>query len=347
MANRVPIIAVGIAVIAAGVWGGKKYLYSRDHVTTDNAQVDGRLEPVASKLQAVVARVPVDDNQVVKPGDTLLVLDARDLDDEVAKATADLASAVAMAGNGRQGGQLSAQVAAAQATASGANASVTSAAAAYRKAAADLDRIRGLAAKQIVAAQQLDAAQAAADAAAANLDAAQRQAAATKAQVGVASAALTGGDARVASARATLATARLRQSYAVITAPFAAIVTKRTVEPGMLIQPGQTAMTLVPIDTIWVTANVKETRLGKVQVGDSVEFTVDSYGGQKFAGTVESLSPATGAKFALLPPDNATGNYTKVVQNVPVRIRITSPADQRHPLRPGMSVEVSISTRKA
>ena len=84
-----------------------------------------------------------------------------------------------------------------------------------------------------------------------------------------------------------------------------------------------------------------------MQVGDTVEFTVDSYGGQKFAGAVESLSPATGAKFALLPPDNATGNYTKVVQNVPVRIRITSPADPRHPLRPGMSVEVSISTRKA
>lgn len=250
MPSRTPIIAVGIAVVAAAVWGTKTYLYSRDHVTTDNAQVDGRLEPVASKLQAFVARVPVEDNQVVKAGDTLLVLDARDLDDEVAKAQADLASAIAMAGNGHQGGQLAAQVSAAEATASGADAAVSSAAAADRKAAADLERIRGLAAKQIVAAQQLDAAQAAADAAHANLAAAERQAAATKAQVGVASAALTGGDARVASARATLATAQLRRSYAVTTAPFSAVVTKRSVEPGMLVQPGQTTMMLVPTDTI-------------------------------------------------------------------------------------------------
>jgi membrane fusion protein (multidrug efflux system) len=347
MASKTPFIVVGIAVIGAAVWGGKKYLYSRDHVTTDNAEVDGRLEPVASKLQAFVARVPVEDNQVVKAGDTLLVLDARDLDADVAKATADLASAVAMAGSGHQAGQLAAQVTAAEATASGAEAAVTSAAAAYRKASADLERIRGLTAKQIVAAQQLDAAQAAADAAAANLQAAQRQAAATKAQVGVASAALTGGDARVASARATLATAKLRQSYAVVTAPFAAIVSKRTVEPGMLVQPGQTTMTLVPLDAIWITANVKETRLGRLAVGDSVGFTVDSYDGRQFTGVVESVSPATGAKFALLPPDNATGNYTKVVQNVPVRIRVTSPADPKYPLRPGMSVEVSIRVPRA
>ncbi|MGH7592237.1 MAG: biotin/lipoyl-binding protein, partial [Gemmatimonadales bacterium] len=147
MANRTPIIVVGIAVVAAAVWGGKLYLYSRDHVTTDNAQVDGRLEPVACKLQAFVVRVAVEDNQVVKAGDTLLVLDARDLDADVAKATADLASAVAMAGNGHQPGQLAAQITAARATASGAEAAVTSAAAAYRKATADLERIRGLAAK--------------------------------------------------------------------------------------------------------------------------------------------------------------------------------------------------------
>ena len=135
----------------------------------------------------------------------------------------------------------------------------------------------------------------------------------------------------MAAAQAALAAARLRRSYAVVTAPFAAIVSKRTVEPGALVQPGQTAMTLVPINEIWVTANVKETRLGRVAVGDSVEFSVDSYGGHKFTGVVESLSPATGAKFALLPPDNATGNFTKVVQNVPVRIRITSPRDPQAP----------------
>jgi membrane fusion protein (multidrug efflux system) len=162
--------------------------------------------------------------------------------------------------------------------------------------------------------------------------------------VEAATAALGGADARVEAARATLETARLQRTWAVVTAPAPAIVTKRTVEPGALVQPGQTAMTLVPLNEIWVTANVKETRMGNVVVGDTVDFTVDSYGGQHFTGTVESISPATGARFALLPPDNATGNYTKVVQNVPVRIRITSPADSLHPLRPGMSVDVAITT---
>jgi membrane fusion protein (multidrug efflux system) len=272
MANRTPFIIVGIAVIAGGIWGGKKYLYSRHHVTTDNAQIDGRLEPIASKLQAFVTRIPVEDNQVVQAGDTLLVLDSRDLDAEIAKAQADLQSALAMAGTGKQPGQLAAQVSAAQATASGAGATVTSAEAASRKAAADLERIKGLAAKGIVPAQQLDASQAAADAAAANLQAAQRQESAAKAQIGAASAALSGGDARVAAARATLESAQLRKSYAVVTAPFAAIVSRRTAEPGMLMQPGQVAMTLVPLNDIWVTANVKETRLGHVTTGDSVEF---------------------------------------------------------------------------
>ena len=347
MAIRLPIVLAGVVAVAGLAWGTKKYIYSRHHVTTNNAQVDGRLEPVASKIQAFVDRIPVDDNQEVHAGDTLLVLDQRDLDADLAKARADLASAIAMAGNGHAAGQLAAQLQAARATAAGTDASVTSAQAAARKAAADLERIKGLAAKQIVAAQQLDAAQAAASTADANLQTAERQAAAASAQASAAEAALAAGDARVAAAKAAVESAELKQSYAVITAPFDAVVSNRTVEPGELVQPGQTTMTLVPTNDIWVTANVKETRLGDVMVGDSVNFTVDSYDNRPFTGTVESLSPATGARFALLPPDNATGNFTKVVQSVPVRIHITSPRDPKYPLRPGMSVEVSITTRKA
>lgn len=342
MANRTPLVIVSLVALGAAAWGGKNILYSRSHVVTDNAQVDGRLLPIASKIQGFIVRVPVEDNQVVKVGDTLLVLDARDLDARVAQAKADLDAALAMAGNGKHAGQLTAQLTAAQATAAGSGATVHNAEVNLRKAAGDLERIRGLAAKQIVAAQQLDAAQAAYDAAAATLEATRRGQAATQAQVGVASAALTGADARVAGARAALETAQLQRGWTVIVAPMTAIITKRTIEPGALLQPGQTAMILVPIEDIWVTANVKETKLGRVAVGDTVEFTVDSYGGHQFLGTVESVSPATGAKFALLPPDNATGNFTKVVQNVPVRIAIARPLDSKYPLRPGMSVDVSI-----
>src|SRR5262249_26240311 len=151
---KIPIVVVSVAAVAGAVWGGKQYLYSRDHVVTDNAQVDGRLVPIATKLQAFVTRVPVEDNTIVKPGDTLMVLDARDLDADVAKAEADLQSAVAMAGNGRKTGQLAAQLQAAQATASGSQSMVASAEAALKKASQDLDRIKGLSAKQIVPAQQ-------------------------------------------------------------------------------------------------------------------------------------------------------------------------------------------------
>jgi len=346
MANRTPIIVLGIVVLGAGYWGGKTWLYSRDHVVTDNAQVDGPMMPAAAKLQAYATDVRVVDNQHVKAGDTLVVLDGRDLDAKIAQAKADLASALAMAGSGSHAGQLAAQIDVAKATAAGAQSAVVSAEAAFKKAGADLERIRGLAAKQIVAAQQLDAAQAAFDVARAALETAKRQQAATEAQVGASEAALTGADARVAAARAAVQTAEVQRSWTAITAPVAGVVSRRMIDPGVMVQPGQVLMMLVPDDFVWITANVKETRLGRITVGDTVEFTVDGYGAQKFMGTVQSLSPATGAKFALLPPDNATGNYTKVVQNVPVHIDVVRPIDPKFPLRRGMSVEVSIRTSR-
>ena len=115
-------------------------------------------------------------------------------------------------------------------------------------------------------------------------------------------------------------------------------------EVGQLVQPGQPLMSVVPLDDVWITANLKETQIQDVKPGDPVAFTVDAYAGMDFKGHVESLSPATGARFSLLPPDNATGNFTKVVQRVPVRIRPDA-VDPAHPLRPGMSVTVTIQTR--
>ena len=346
MAVKTPVVVLALVVIGASVWGGKKYLYSRDHVVTDNAQVDGPLMPVAAKLSAFITDVRVVDNQVVKAGDTLVVLDARDLDAKVAQAKADLAAALAMVGSTKHAGQLVAQLDATRAMASSAGATVASAEAGFRKASADLDRIKGLVSKQIVAAQQLDAAQAAYDAAAATLEGAKRQQAATQSQIGAGEAALTGADAKVAAARAALETAEVQRSWTVLTAPANGVVSRRMADPGALVQSGQTLMMVVPSDLVWITANVKETRLGKVAVGDTVEFTVNTYGDHEFLGTVQSVSPATGAKFALLPPDNATGNYTKVVQNVPVHIDVARPLDPAFPLRRGMSVEVSIRTTR-
>src|SRR2546422_3543920 len=147
------------------------------------------------------------------------------------------------------------------------------------------------------------------------------------------------------SARAARDQAALNLSYTRIIAPAEGVVSKKSAELGQLVQPGQPLMSLVPLGDVWVTANLKETQMVDVTPGDPVDFTVDAYGGRHFSGHVESLSPATGARFSLLPPDNATGNFTKVVQRVPVRIRLDGKNDPTRPLRPGMSVAVTIQTK--
>ena len=343
--RRLPLMIAGVAVLALAAWGWHRYRFSLNHVETDNAQVDGHITPVAPKVQAFVARVLVEENQAVHSGDTLVVLDDRDLRVRLTQAEADLATALASTGTKGRTGQMQAQLAATQAQAQSAQATIASAEAGFRKASADLERIRGLAAQRVVAAQQLDAAQAAFDAATANLDAAKRQASAAGSQVTASGAMVSAAEARVASANAAVETARLQLSYTVLTSPADGIVARRNVEPGALVQVGQTLMSVIPDHEVWVTANLKETDMAIIAVGDSAKFTVDAYPGRHFSGHVESLSPATGARFALLPPDNATGNFTKVVQRVPVRIAVDGETDPAHQLLPGMSVVVTIATR--
>jgi membrane fusion protein (multidrug efflux system) len=151
--------------------------------------------------------------------------------------------------------------------------------------------------------------------------------------------------ARLASARAQAAEASLNESYTQIVAPVSGILSRKQVEINQLVQAGQTLFTIVADTGVWVTANYKETQLNDIQAGQPVEIDVDAYGGRTFHGKVESISAATGAKFALLPPDNATGNFTKVVQRIPVRIRPTDTPDPAHPLRPGMSVTTHIDVK--
>ncbi len=234
----------------------------------------------------------------------------------IAQTDADLAALLATVSSRTRVGQADAAVAQAQANA--------------LKATADLARIEPLAAQNVVSQQQLDAARAAATAAQAQLAAAQ--------------AALVGADARVAAARAARDQAALQLSYTRLTAPSNGVVSKKSVEIGQLVQPGQPLMSVVPLEDVWVTANLKETETADVTPGDSADITVDAYKGVHFRGHVESLSPATGAKFSLLPPDNATGNFTKVVQRIPVRIHLDGAPDPAHALRPGMSVVATIKT---
>ena len=341
--KRLPLLVLGILVLVLGAWALRRYLYSRHHVSTDNAQVDSHITLIAPRISAFISRVLVDDNQHVNAGDTLVVLDDRDLGVKLEQAEAELRDAQAAVGTRGKAGQAQATLQATRSQAASAEATVAAAESDYKKAAADLQRYRTLASQKIIPAQQLDAAQAAFDAAAAHLEAVRRQAAAAGSQVSASGAALRSADARLAAAQAAVDNARLQLSYARLTAPTAGVIAKRNAETGALVQPGQSLMSIVPDRDVWVTANLKETQLAKVRVGDSVEFEVDAYPGRKFSGRVESLSPATGARFSLLPPDNATGNFTKVVQRVPVKIAV-EPSDTAHPLRPGMSVNVDIAT---
>lgn len=342
--RRISLLVVGVLVLVLGTWAVRRYLYSRHHVTTDNAQIDGHITVIAPRISAFISRVLVDDNEHVRQGDTLVVLDDRDLEVELQQAEAELRDAQAAVGSKGRAGQAEAQLQATRAQAASATATVAAAESQYKKAAADLERYRGLAAQKIISAQQLDAAQAAFEAAAANLQAVRKQAAAAGSQVSASGAALRGADARLAAAQAAVDNAKLQLSYARITAPTDGVIAKRTAEAGALVQPGQSLMSIVPDRDVWVTANLKETQLANVRTGDPVEFTVDAYPGRTFSGKVESLSPATGARFSLLPPDNATGNFTKVVQRVPVKIAVDATGDSTHPLRPGMSVDVDIAT---
>jgi membrane fusion protein (multidrug efflux system) len=343
--RRIMLAGLAIFGLIGAIWVVRTWSYAHTHETTDDAQVDGHIIPVIAKVSGYVSAVMVHDNDSVHEGQVLVRLDSAEYAVRLAQAEADLAAARAMA-TGRTGaGQAVSAVAAASNQHSALEAQLEAAQANEAKAQADLTRLRELVAKQIVSAQQLDAAQAAADAASAQVKALQQQVAAAGASVQGAQAGLQMADARVVAAAAARDNAALQLSYATITSPALGTVAKKLVEVGQLVQSGQQLMSIVADTGAWVTANFKETQLSDMKVGQPVDIRVDAYGGVSAQGVVESLSGATGARFALLPPDNATGNFTKVVQRVPVRIRITQGLGPARPLRPGMSVVASVRTK--
>jgi len=338
--KRVMLGVAGVLVLLAIVWGVRKLLYARSHAVTDNAQIEGHVVPVIPKVSGFIERVYVSDNQVVQEGDTLVVLDRRDLEAKLSQAEADAAGARIAAG-----GSAVAATAQARAQAAAAVSDTTTAAAAFERASNDLDRFRRLAQANVISRQQLEVAEATYRSATAQLEATRNRALAMGAAVRFADENGRNAGARLRSAEAAVEVARLQLNYGVITSPGSGRIAKRNAEPGQLVQPGQSLMAVVDDSTVWVVANLKETQLENVRPGQPVEVTVDAYGGHIFRGQVESIQGATGARFALLPPDNATGNFTKVVQRVPVKIILDRSSLGPYVLRPGMSVEVAIATR--
>ncbi len=332
--------------------------WARTHVSSDNAQIEGHIVPVAARIGGYVLKVPVTDNQALRRDDLLVELDPRDFQARVALAEGDFRQAQLSAGRDGQPGVALAQIGAAQASAASVLAQTRNIEAQIVEARANVDRARrdhararDLAAQKMVSPAALDAAETTLKAAEAHVSALEAQlrstresASAAGQQVAVSAAGLKAAQAKVLSAEASLALARNQLADTRVLAPAAGVVSKKAVEPGQMIQAGQTLMYLVPTEELWVSANLKETELERVKPGQAVDVEVDTYPDLQLTGRVESFSPATGARFTLLPPDNSTGNFTKVVQRVPVRIALDKlPGDT--PLRPGMSVTVTIHTR--
>jgi membrane fusion protein (multidrug efflux system) len=344
--KRSPVLPIIIVIALLGIgWAVKTILYNRGHVTTDNAQVDGEIVPVLAKVGGYVKTLGVDENDHVKAGQQIVLIDSAEYAVRLAQANAELSAAAYVAGTNGIAGQAEAQIQSASSQGQVVQAQIESAKAAQAKATADLARYKELAGKQIVSKQQLDAAQAAFDQANANLAAVQRQATGAAAMLSNAEIGGKFAQARYAAAKATRDNAALQLSYTKVESPVSGIVSRKQIEVGQLVQPGQPLLTLVSDSAVWITANFKETQLADIRIGQAVAVEVDSYPGCEAEGKVESLSAATGAKFALLPPDNSTGNFTKVVQRVPVRIQVTKGCGDSQPLRPGMSVTAHVATK--
>ena len=346
-------LAFGVLALILVAAGTGMYFHYRDRVSTDDAQVDGHLVPVSAKVYGSVEKVLVEDNQAVKAGDLLVQIDARDLQSKVDQAQAALAQAVAQV-EGSRADTNKAMVSYQQGKGSDfevAEANLAARNATVVKAKADFARMKPLAEREEISAQQFDTYRTAAEVAESEWKAAQRRLASVRQESEIRLSALGSqgskvlqATAGVTAAQANLDALKLQLSYTRITAAVDGVVTRKTVEMGQIIQPGQGLLTLVPLHQTWVTANFKETQLSKVHAGQPAEVSIDM-NGQVLHGTVDSVAGSTGSRMSLLPPENAVGNFVKVVQRIPVKIRLDAVDAQSVVLRPGMNVDATILTR--
>jgi membrane fusion protein (multidrug efflux system) len=392
---RLIIAVVFLLILGAGVWAWT----TSGRENTDDAQVDAHVTQLAARVSGTVIKVAVDDNQLVEAGTILVQLDPSDYQVAVDKARAELADAEATAIAAQssvpitsttaasnvttaRGGVMQAQsgvtasekeIEAARARLVSAQARLREAEANAAKSARDVERLKGLLAKDEVSQQMFDTTSATAEAQKATVDSARSQVAEAEAGIRVAESKLaqsragedqahaemktaqtgpsqvaatkaraTAAEAKAQQMRAALAQAELNLQYTTVKAPIRGVVSKKGINPGQVVQGGQPLLAIVQIDDVWVTANYKETQLKNMRPGQRAVISVDAYGGREYKGKVDSIAGATGARFSLLPPENATGNFVKVVQRVPVKIVLDPGQDPEHLLRPGMSVTPTV-----
>jgi membrane fusion protein, multidrug efflux system len=370
-----PAVTWGLVIFAIVAALGAFLLWRHYSVreSTDDAQIDGHVTPISARVSGTVTAIHVEDNQYVNAGTVLFELDPADYQVAVLRAEAEVADAEAAAQGARSSVPITstntrsalANARAAEVAANrevqAARARLSEAQANYTRVSKDLERMRTLVAKDEISRQQYDAAVAGEQASRATVEAAQAAVASAEShvlqaqaqtqsagtapqQVQVTQSRAGSAQAALQRAQAALRQARLNLQYTKIVAPAAGIISKRTAEVGQVIQPGQPMASLINLEDVWVTANFKETQLQKMKPGQKVTIHVDAFD-RDYQGHVDSFGGATGARFSLLPPENATGNYVKVVQRVPVKIVIDRGQDPNHELRPGMSVVPTVLTK--
>ncbi len=344
-------LVLAIVLVIAGVAGFFFYEHALHHEETENAQVKANVSPVIPKVSGFVERVLVHDNQQVKAGDTLLIIDERDYVVKVKEAEAALAIAKSNLEVARQGVNVGKnQVDAANASVLAADASIEEAKVRQWRAENDFKRYENLWKNHTITEQQYEQALAEKQAAERQLELlqkqreiAQRQTKTSDAQSIVTNSRVAVAEASVQQREAALEAARLNLSYTAVTASFDGQLSAVDIEPGQMVQAGQSLFNIVNTENYWVVANFKETQLEKMIVGQEVKIEVDAFPGHEFKAKVSSLSPATGNTFALLPADNATGNFVKVVQKVPVKIVFEDKNDPfLKKIKAGMNVEVDV-----
>jgi membrane fusion protein (multidrug efflux system) len=335
----VPVI-LGVVFIIGAVFGISEYIYYSKHEDTDDAQIDADISPVVARVGGYVDSIFFEENTHVTEGQVLVKLDDRDYKIKLEQALASQKGASA----GISVSQ--AQITATAANASTAKANIEAARVKLWQADQDYKRYADLIKDGSITQQQFEQAQANRDAARASYDAMQKQYQAALEQVGTSRSQLTVSNTSVDQKQADVDYASLQLSYTRITAPASGIVSKKGIQKGQLVQAGQSLVSIVNDNSLFVTANFKETQLENIKEGQKVDIHVDAYPGEEVVGEVYNFSPATGAKFSLLPPDNATGNFVKVVQRVPVKIKIKAKEELMKKLRAGMSVKVSVNTKE-
>jgi len=337
--SKIPFIVLGVILIVGAVLGVRYWIHSTHYTSTDNAQIETNNIPVLSRINGFIDSVFVKDYQEVKKGELLFVIDKRELEIAVHQAEADLMSSKADLVNAQ-----------AQLNNSRQNQNVFSSSAnvqevRLQKAESDYKRDQALYNDQAITKKQLEDSKA-------NYEAAQKLYTSNNEQTRLAGTQTTAVGAQIAKAEsmiklreAMLEQAVLRLSYTRITAPINGRVNKVILQAGQYIQPGQNLLTIVDNTNFWIVANFKETQIADLKEGQEVDIHIDGYKKEEVKGKITAFSDATGAKFALLPPDNATGNFVKITQRIPVRIDFENLENIRPILKAGMSVDVEVKVK--